>query len=609
MAQEIYNEGRVVGLSAWEIFVKEALSNGVDPNDIPREPQWLASMIGMGNSMILKIPSNTPAGVHDFELPNESNLSSAGVIIASPFLGECDFSNSSSWAKKVYSYGPLILNDQDQSPEGATVPYGNSYSANVKNIVSEFIKITDGIVFTKNATWIPTASGEPKKDIDPNFNGSTTVVRLYINSDISSSTDVLVILTGFTNKRILQGISGHAVEEGGVAVGGSTDIVHNNWKDGGMLGPEISPWASKIVFSVPSYAYNLMNSLTRTIPSDDEIDNQYYDETTQTLFNYTLKDFDAAEINSNSFLDFNSIKLTDYYTIHVNDFEKIPTLTENVGDVVLGLGNVNNVITAWYPGLSAEEINSITTSAKAVKFFPPAIYGTQVSETGEQTLVPLDTAAPGTVKGFNNTDQAYNYRQLLPDNYAIYYDSTTNMFSFVTNSSDPSTWAGLARLEFINGDYPKANLTVGTTGAKIITLSDSNGNDYGTTGTAGTTTVGPSDNITWDVLLKSLKENKQIDVLGTKLHNVGNELKATNTIGITNAITEAGANKITVTGNNPVSMTSGVSNTTNELILENGTSIKSGTNFIEFSNGLRLYVSPTEPPTTNVPVGSLGLGW
>jgi len=604
MAQEIYNEGRVVGLSAFEIFLKDALSRGVNPNDVPNEQQWLASMIGMGNSMILQIPGNTTAGVHDFELPSDCKLSSAGVIVASPFLGECDFSDSSSWAKKVNSYGPLILNNDSYSPEGATVPYGSTYSANIKNIVSEFIKITDGIVYTKNANWIPTASEVPKKDIDPNLNESTAVVRLYINSDITTAVNVL--LTGFTNKRILQAISGYAVKENNVAVGGSTDILRNDWQNGGMLGPEIFPWASKIVFSVPSYAYNLLNSLIRTIPSDDVIDNEAYDESTQTLFDYTLKDFDNAEISSNSFLDFNSIKLTDYYTIHVNDFEKIPTLTENVGDVVLGLGDVNNTITAWYPGMSAEEINATEDGSN---FFPPAIYGAQVSETGEQTLVPLDVAAPGTVKGFNNTTQAYNYRQLLPDNYAIYYDSTTNMFSFVTNSSDPRTWAGLSRLTFLSGDYPKANLTVGNEEARIITLSDSEGTDYGTTGSEGTTTVGPSDNLTWDVMLKSLKDDKQIDVLGTKLHNIGNELQTTNTIGITNSITEAGANKITVTGNNPVSMTSGVSNSTNVLTLGNGTSIKSGTNFIEFANGLRLYISSTEPETTNVPTGSIGIGW
>lgn len=608
MAQEIYNEGRVVGLSAWEIFLKEALSNGVDPNDIPDEKQWLASMIGMGNSMILKIPGGTPAGVHDFELPVESRLSAAGVIIASPFLGECSFTNSSSWAKKVISYGPLILNNDDYSPTSSTVPSGSSYPSDIKNIVSEFIKITDGVVFVQNAKWIPTASGEPKKDIDPNLNESTSVVRLYINSDISTGANINILLTGFTNKRILQSLSGHAVNEDGYAIGGSTDILHNDWQNGGMVGPEIFPWSSKIIFSVPSYAYNLLNSLTRTIPSDDVIDNESYDTEHQTLFNYTLKDFDSATISSNSFLDFNSIKLEDYYVIHINDFDKMPIIKENVEDVVLGLGEVNNIITAWYPGLTADEINSAEDSSK---FFPPAVYGTQISATGEQSLIPLDTAAPGTVKGFDNPQQAYNYRKLLPDNYAVYYDSNTDMFSFVTNLSeyDPSTWAGLSRLTFLSGDYPKANLTVGNEEARIITLSNSNGTDYGVDGVGGTTVLGPENNITWDVLLKSLKTNKQVDVLGAKLHNLGTELKTSNTIGITNTLTESGADKITVTGTASVSMTTSTHNGTDLLTVESGSSIKSGTDFIEFANGLRLYISSTEPSTTGVPIGSIGIGW
>ena len=375
-----------------------------------------------------------------------------------------------------------------------------------------------------------------------------------------------------------------------------------------MLGPEIFPWASKIVFSVPSYAYNLLNSLTRTIPSDDVIDNENYDESTQTLFDYTLKDFDAATISSNSFLDFNSIKLTDYYTIHVNDFEKIPTLTENVGDVVLGLGDVNNTITAWYPGMSAEEINAAEDGSN---FFPPAIYGAQISETGEQTLVPLDVAAPGTVKGFKDSTQAFNYKTLLPDNCAIYHDTVNNTFSFVVDGeSDTTKWACTAKFSYIAGDYPKGELTVGTQKAQVITLTEPDGTtEYNLNGTSGTIEVGPTDNLTWNAMLEGLKDNKAVDVLGTKLHNLGNELKATNTIGITNSITEAGANKITVTGNNPVSMTSGVSNSTNVLTLGNGTSIKSGTNFIEFDNGLRLYISSTEPETTNVPTGSIGIGW
>jgi hypothetical protein len=42
-----------------------------------------------------------------------------------------------------------------------------------------------------------------------------------------------------------------------------------------------------------------------------------------------------------------------------------------------------------------------------------------------------------------------------------------------------------------------------------------------------------------------------------------------------------------------------------------GTSLKSGTEFIEFSNGLRLYISNTTggPNPATVPEGSIGIGW
>ena len=159
MPQEIYNEGRVVGLSAWEIFKRQALGNGVSENDIPNEREWLASMVGSGASMILRIPSGTQAGINDFELPSGSSLSAAGIIIANPFIGTCEYDESigaANWAKKVTSYGPLILNNQEHYPnpqhteEVPEIPGDTDYSSYI-NSINEFSKITDGIVYIKNA--------------------------------------------------------------------------------------------------------------------------------------------------------------------------------------------------------------------------------------------------------------------------------------------------------------------------------------------------------------------------------------------------------------------------------------------------------------------------
>ena len=50
----IYNEGRVVGASAYEIYVRNFYAN--DPNSTPpTERTWLANMFGSGSAMILKI--------------------------------------------------------------------------------------------------------------------------------------------------------------------------------------------------------------------------------------------------------------------------------------------------------------------------------------------------------------------------------------------------------------------------------------------------------------------------------------------------------------------------------------------------------------------------
>lgn len=36
---------------------------------------------------------------------------------------------------------------------------------------------------------------------------------------------------------------------------------------------------------------------------------------------------------------------------------------------------------------------------------------------------------------------------------------------------------------------------------------------------------------------------------------------------------------------------------------------ESKANYIEFKNGLRLYISSTEPTDTDIPDGSIGVGW
>lgn len=619
MAQEIYNEGRVVGLSAWELFMRQAVSNGVAPEDIPSESQWLTAMLGSGASMILKIPTGTTQGMHEYPLPVGSNLAAAGVIIASPFIGSCEY-DLSGWAKKITSYGAMIKNTSGSGnyPTSNSVPYSNSYDeAEYSICVTEYSKITDGIVYINNANWVDVQSTPPQKDIDPNFNESTSVIRLYVSSTINN--DMNLLLTGFTNKRILQGLSGYASDTSG----GSTDTVNNDWKNGGMLGPEIIPWASKIIFTVPSAVYN--NSMTRTIPSDTSYNDGTY-------YKYTISNHEGA-VNYNSILDFNSINLTDYYTNKSSTFVGSPTLSEYVTQV----NDKVNELVAWYPGLTAAKINSATDNSN---FFPPALYAAQVTGEGTQTLVPIDTAAPGTMKVFKTSDEATAYNSLMPDNYGAYIDSTYGTYVFTPKTSTGNKESGTGRLGFSGGDYPTCSmeLYLADKFSRVVTLTNPGGSDWnwrgnegviplsysspGISGTAGPNYSWRSGNICWPNLFSSMYAGESVNLLGTNMSSYATELNEDNTLGIKStfndniswtipAISNIGATKFTVDarGSNSVEITStSASDSTKVVKIEDGKSVKVGTQFIEFADGKRLYISGTQP-TGSIPNGSIGIGW
>lgn len=608
MAQEIYNEGRVVGLSAWEIFVKDAINRGIAPEDIPTEQEWLNAMLCKGHSTILKVVSGTTAGVHDYPLPTDSSLTAAGVILGSMFIGTCEW-DTSNYAKKVTSYGPLINNISTSSPTSSSVPYNTASKPyeTFKDSIVEFVKIYDGIVYTKKANWIQTPDGDPYKDIDPNFANSDSVVRLYLSETLNA--DVYILLSGFEDKTFLNGISQWATNDGGTSAGGSTDTRDNinNWTNGGMLGPQVIPWATKIILTVPSSAYTLSTNITRTIPSDTTYgDGEEIDIEGIKIHNY--QDFRS---NATAFIDFDSINLTDYYTVRSLTSS---TLRERISDVNFGFTTSYNSMIAWYPGMSAAQINAAISAESNAKFFPPALYAVKVTAKNTQTLVPLDVAAPGTIKCFNTAEEAYNYTQILPNNFAVYYNSSNNTYSFVKKGdNNVNNWFSSAKVEYLT--EPKAVIKTNSTTTKFIALNNSSGIDYGTTGAGGvlTNSDGSSRTLIWNDLLTALKDNKAINILGTRLTSFATELKTNNKIGvdtINNPIAEVGATKVTIApGANAVSFTSTTNLTTKLATLGSGTSIKSGTNFIEFSNGLRLYISTSNPGNTNVPVGSIGIGW
>jgi hypothetical protein len=89
MPRTLYNEGRVVGYSAYEIYCRQlyATDPGATPSD---EKSWLAASLAMDSSMLLRVGSDDISGPHyrDIQFPSTSKLSAANTIIASFFIGE-----------------------------------------------------------------------------------------------------------------------------------------------------------------------------------------------------------------------------------------------------------------------------------------------------------------------------------------------------------------------------------------------------------------------------------------------------------------------------------------------------------------------------------------
>ena len=126
MPREIYNEGRVIGLSAYEIYLREFLTKYPDGTPAT-EQEWLASSIAMGSSLLLEVPENTGMDGFwfiDIDFPINSTLCAANTIIASYFFGtghtagmatvlnhtdDPDFVVGSwGWRRPAYSYGKLL---------------------------------------------------------------------------------------------------------------------------------------------------------------------------------------------------------------------------------------------------------------------------------------------------------------------------------------------------------------------------------------------------------------------------------------------------------------------------------------------------------------------
>ena len=265
--REIYNEGRVVGLSAWELYLRQTLST--EPKTtVLNERQWLSASLSANSAMVLKISAGTTAGYHDYILPEGSDLCGCSVIYGSIFEGSVTVGDNSPWAVRVDDYGRLISNTLSLHPQTPGTSEYVPTKADPISITPEFaeqcrqyLKVTGALMFqpgewTDNIYYdtLLTEIGEeiwtedneellvPRSDliaaatVDPNF-AELGFIRLAIAEDITS--DFYILFHGFSYKSLAQG-----------EVGYNQIYVKGLPEDGDFLGPASYPWGGRIVLTL-----------------------------------------------------------------------------------------------------------------------------------------------------------------------------------------------------------------------------------------------------------------------------------------------------------------------------------------------------------------------
>lgn len=453
MVRELWNEGRVVGYSAYELYVKQSLSEDPD-SPIASEREWLASSIAMGSSMLLRLPTmeieEDSHGYIDIPLPENSSLAAANTIIASFFDGDASFSAVSSegkaetsgggwataetldggWATKVTEYSQLISNDDTSSPD-STVPVSilKDWDDTQKGRLRDYMRIVDGIVY-QDGDWFEADNKPPQKDLKPDLTSSGhSTIRLHIKGPVSHQPRIL--FTGFTIRTVLKGVVGQD---------GSTDTPSP--QDGDFLGPGIFPWANKIVFSVPtSYiVYFESGAYKRKINPDNP--NPPYDEEAGDQDYIRVSDTPVIDMKSDS----GDFTLEDYNP-HSNSMFEHPVLEHYYDNYpytdmaiesdkyLFGYSTGRDSMLAKKRSRIPDDVSDFTTLGDGTcvltvyqkrYLYPPALYGTFVEKAGENYLHPVDVVAPGTIKMFQGDDNDDAVTNLMKD-YQGNFEGTTAM--------------------------------------------------------------------------------------------------------------------------------------------------------------------------------------
>lgn len=381
MSKIIYNEGRVVGYSAYEQYFKQALAQDPDSNPAS-EREWLSSTIADGSSMLLKVTPNNDL-IRDFFLPSNTRLCAANTIVASFFIGEGHFAtNNDIWADRITNYGNLLANSNDHHPSdnvSATdnVPIVNpipdNYEANLKKQLMQYIKISDGIVI-QPGTWEDSRAEDnlPKMKLSPDLSSSGYPrIRLSFKSPIT--TTFYILFTGFTNRVVIQGTSG---------IGTSANTPSP--QDGDFLGPATYPWANKIIFNTPSILTYYLKTGIKAQPNQNN-DGQIWDN---------------VEIHQND--DTNEVGIEVKHKLTPKKTNVVITPEDNTHAANTIIDVKNNIHTEGTIGTSGKEFIKITQS-------------TDQSETKIE-VIPKHMVIGGLGVGVNtNEDGSITLKNLFPN--------------------------------------------------------------------------------------------------------------------------------------------------------------------------------------------------
>jgi hypothetical protein len=547
MPRQLHNQGRVVGYSAYEIFLMLSDDPAIDERD------WLSSTIAMGSSMLLRvgmesdIPANRGAHHQDVVLPSNTRLTAANTIIGSFFNGAARHGNNqvissttgNFWATRVTDYGTLINNTAGVSGGTGNNPASPGQPANVPrqnlsstpawdsatiNALKSYMQIVDGIVVHPGNWSDRTGDIPPQRRLSPDLAPNTNVpfVRIHLNDRVEHP--FYLLLTGFTHQGVIRGVTWDPA---------NLPAEFQRPQNGDFLGPGMFPWASKIMFSVPtSFITHFIgaNKYQRQLPRTDS----------------------AAWVRSDPIIDMTTTNPATFYD------------------------TATNGVQASRQEVATNELNVLGDNAAVLTVFqrntllPPALFGSRPGPKPGDTpprntdfVYPLDTVAPGTLKLFHG-ETATEINQLnalegIHRNYGFIRNTSDLVLTERINDTqrvpvarttsreltydNPDTTAGIQTKArgVVTQTGRRATQALSLTSAEVTSstgLTESTptqytiGNRPGASGavgaalnpsTTGTNGSEAADNLYWSLLLQALANNRSIDILGPGLKELKNQ--------------------------------------------------------------------------------------